>query len=65
MRRSSLVLLLLLILAALCWSLLPKHKTPPHQPPLADLNEQSLPGLQADFNRTSDGLRVVLLLSPT
>ena len=38
---------------------------PAGQPALAEMNGSTLPTLQAEFNRTSDKLRVILLLSPT
>jgi len=41
------------------------HQVPAGQPPLADLNTDSLATLKSDFNRNSDRVRVILLLSPT
>jgi hypothetical protein len=41
------------------------HQVPAGQPPLGDLNINSLDTLKADFNRNSDRVRVILLLSPT
>jgi hypothetical protein len=38
---------------------------PAGQPPLVEITSQSLDGLHAEFNRTSSGLRIILLLSPT
>jgi hypothetical protein len=38
---------------------------PPNQPPLVEMNASTLSALQSEFNRTSDKLRVILLLSPT
>lgn len=38
---------------------------PASQPPLVEMNGSTLSALQAEFNRTSDKLRVILLLSPT
>jgi hypothetical protein len=38
---------------------------PASQPPLAEMNSGALSALQSEFNRTSDSLRVILLLSPT
>jgi hypothetical protein len=37
---------------------------PAGQPSLVELNGSTLSALQAEFNRTSDKLRVILLLSP-
>ena len=39
--------------------------TPAGQPPLVEMNSAMLSALQAEFNRTSAELRVILLLSPT
>jgi hypothetical protein len=39
--------------------------TPADQPPLVEMNGAMLSAVQAEFNRTSAGLRVILLLSPT
>ena len=41
------------------------HHVPAGQPSLADLTSSSLDSLRADFNRSADGVRIVLLLSPT
>lgn len=38
---------------------------PAGQPALVEMNGSTLSALQAEFNRTSDKLRVILLLSPT
>jgi hypothetical protein len=38
---------------------------PADQPALVEINSATLSALQSDFNRTSDKLRVILLLSPT
>ena len=38
---------------------------PAGQPVLVELDSQALSALQAEFNRTSGSLRVILLLSPT
>jgi len=38
---------------------------PAGQPSLVEMNGSTLSALQAEFNRTSDKLRVILLLSPT
>lgn len=39
--------------------------TPANQPPLVKMNGSTLSALQAEFNQTSNKLRVILLLSPT
>jgi hypothetical protein len=41
------------------------HQAPAGQPPLADLSGESLDSLKADFNSSADGVRIILLLSPT
>ena len=38
---------------------------PANQPPLVEINGATLSELQLEFNRTSDKMRVILLLSPT
>jgi hypothetical protein len=38
---------------------------PAGQPALVEMNSAALAAMQAEFNRTSDHLRVILLLSPT
>ncbi len=38
---------------------------PAGQPAMVEVNAATLSTLQAEFNRTSDQLRVILLLSPT
>lgn len=39
--------------------------SPAGQPSLIEVNGTTLSALQSEFNRTSDKLRVILLLSPT
>jgi hypothetical protein len=41
------------------------HQVPAGQPTLCDLTGGSLDTLKSDFNRNSDRVRVILLLSPT
>ena len=41
------------------------HQVPAGQPPVGDLDSGSLATLKSDFNRNSDRVRVILLLSPT
>jgi len=41
------------------------HQVPAGQPPLGDLDSGSLDTLKSDFNRSSNRVRVILLLSPT
>lgn len=42
-----------------------RHQTPPGQPPLAIVTQQSLAQLKQEFNASADSERVLLLLSPT
>ena len=39
--------------------------TPPGQAALAEIDKLGLAALQAEFNRSPGGVRVILLLSPT
>jgi hypothetical protein len=57
----SAALLALLAGAYFSW---PGH-APAAQPALTELDSKTLARLQTEFNRSADGLRVVLLLSPT
>jgi len=41
------------------------HQTPGGQPPLTEMDAQSLENLKAQFNQAAGEFRVVLLLSPT
>jgi hypothetical protein len=41
------------------------HHVPAGPRPLSDLTTDSLDSLKADFNASADGVRIVLLLSPT
>lgn len=42
-----------------------EQTAPAGQPPLADLNSQSLAAFKDQFNLASDQVRIILLLSPT
>jgi hypothetical protein len=55
----------LVVLAVIARYRLAGHQVPAGQTPLAELTIESLGSLKADFNRSADGLRIVLLLSPT
>jgi hypothetical protein len=67
MRRAMIAVLLVavVVLAVVARYHFAGHQVPAGQPPLADLTSQSLGSLKADFNRSADGLRIILLLSPT
>jgi hypothetical protein len=41
------------------------HRTSAGQATLGELTSSSLDSLKAKFNRSADGVRIVLLLSPT
>ena len=41
------------------------HHVPAGQPSLSELTSDSLDSLKADFNASADGVRIILLLSPT
>jgi hypothetical protein len=41
------------------------HRVPSGQPRLTELTNDSLDSLKAVFNRSADGVRIILLLSPT
>jgi hypothetical protein len=56
------VCLVAVVLGARYW--ITGHRVPAGQPPLADLTRGSLDSLKADFNRSADGVRIILLLSP-
>jgi hypothetical protein len=66
MKRSRIVALAALILLAVAagYFLLP-GQAPAGQPGLTILDAHELSGLREEFNRSSNSLRVILLLSPT
>ena len=45
--------------------LLTGHEVPDGQPPLTHLSAETLPTLQADFNRAANTMRMIVLLAPT
>lgn len=47
------------------WAVAARHETPPGQPELADVTQQTLPRVRQEFNAFVDSERIVLLLSPT
>ena len=61
---SSVIVVVLAIGGYLLWTGMP-GKTPPGQTPLVELNTTSLDAMKADFNRASDSVRIIALLSPT
>jgi hypothetical protein len=60
--KRTLIVIAAVVLAALGWYLLSGHQPPAGQPPLANLD---LDEFRAEFNRTSDRPRLIVLLSPT
>ena len=67
MKRVWISLVIVVVLAIggrLLWTGI-TGKTPPGQVPLVELNATALEALKADFNRASDSIRVIALLSPT
>jgi hypothetical protein len=67
MKRTWLigVVVLLLLVGGVGIYLLQGSHVPSGQPVLGEIDKQGLAALQAEFNRTSDSVRVILLLSPT
>jgi len=61
MKRKA--ILISLVLASIGCSR--NSRTPPGQPPLVEMSTRALTDLQTEFNRTSNDLRVILLISPT
>jgi hypothetical protein len=65
-RRRWMVLAAVAVCVALV--VLPRfftHNTPAPQPPLGFLNSGTLETLRADFNRSANEVRIIILLSPT
>ena len=54
-----------MLLAVAGFYLLKPSHAPAGQKPLVEMNETALAGVKAEFNRTSDSARMILLLSPT
>jgi hypothetical protein len=68
MRRTmtaAFVVIAVVVLAVIARYYFAGHQVPAGQAPLAELTSNSLDSLKADFNRSADGVRIVLLLSPT
>ena len=60
--KRTLIVIAAVILAAAGWYLLSGHQAPAGQAPLANMD---LDEFRAEFNRTSDRPRLIVLLSPT
>jgi hypothetical protein len=65
MMFSTLVLVCVVVVVLGARYLLGGHRVPAGQPPLTELTNDSMDSLKAEFNRSADGLRIILLLSPT
>ena len=65
MKRSSIIASPAVLLAVTGIYLLKPSHAPAGQKPLVEMNETALAGVKAEFNRTSDSARLILLLSPT
>ena len=66
MRRTwAIVLAVALAIGGGIFYLTRPGSPPAGQPPLVEITGPSLAALQAEFNRTSSSLRIILLLSPT
>ena len=66
MRRTRIILLAIaLVIGGGIFYLTSPGRSPAGQPPLAEITGPLLVALQAEFNRTSSSLRIILLLSPT
>ncbi len=67
MRRSWTIVLAAMVAVAIggIFYIARPGQPPAGQPPLVEITGSTLADLQAEFNRTSSGLRIILLLSPT
>jgi hypothetical protein len=66
MRRTWVILLTLALgIAGGAFYLIRPGRTPVGQAPLVEITGSTLAAVQAEFNRASSNLRVILLLSPT
>ena len=65
MKKRRLVLLLIVALIAVFVWYQSIPQVPEGQAPLATLDANSLATLRTDFNRNTDRVRVIVLLSPT
>jgi hypothetical protein len=64
-RKWTILAIVLTAFLATFWAVSARHRTPAGQPPLANVTEQSLAQVKAEFNASADSERVLLLLSPT
>ena len=64
-RRALFIALPIVVATVAAGYVLSSHETPADQPRLVALNSESLPAFQAEFNRAANGVRILVLLSPT
>lgn len=64
-RTLTIVLAVALAIGGGIFYLTRPGRPPAGQPPLVEITGPSLAALQAEFNRPSSSLRIILLLSPT
>lgn len=64
MKKTLLAALAAALLFAAYYTYAPRH-VPGNQPPLASITNQSFPEVQEAFNGAADGVRLLVLLSPT
>ena len=64
-RTLTIVLAVALAIGGGIFYLTRPGRPPAGQPALVEITGPSLAALQAEFNRTSSSLRIILLLSPT
>ena len=67
MKRALLVVLVTVVVIVLLGRIYFTRpgQAPSDQPPLVEIKGQGLAALEEEFNRASNSLRVILLLSPT
>jgi len=62
----SVIIIVGIVALAVAWRYeLFSHQVPAGQPSLREVTSGSLDSLKADFNASADGVRIILLLSPT
>ena len=64
-RRVVVGVVSLTLIAAAVWYLGPSPQTPAGQPALVSLTPENFSMFQPEFNRASDDVRLLVLLSPT
>jgi hypothetical protein len=64
-RTAGVAGLVVLIAAAAAWYRFAPGEVPRGQPPLVTIDAAALEGVRAEFNRSADETRLIVLLSPT